>query len=262
MPFDKVDVDRVKNYCFKLFRLLGMWSVLLFFGGTNQLWYLGSTVVAITFLSLCLYHKVNFKAIVVIACLFYIIGLLGDSYYGLVAPLMEIPIFRRIINAYFYFFGTTRNGLFMGLIFVLIGASFACFDFNIKLSTAVVGTIISMICLFAEVFLLSHFSAPKDYNMYIFLVPAVFFIFSVFLRIQLKDHPIYQRLRNAGLLIYFSHLMIGNLCQIVADVLGLSSMDVAIYLSIPTLILTLLVAFWIEWLSHKKKFHWINWFLS
>lgn len=51
IPLDAINADRIKNYCFKILRLLGTWTVLLFVGGKNQLWYLGALVLATLFVN-------------------------------------------------------------------------------------------------------------------------------------------------------------------------------------------------------------------
>jgi len=127
-----IDINRIKNYCFKMLRLLGIWSVLLFWGGTGHLWYLGATVVAIAFLSILLHYNVDIKWLIVFAVALYALGLLGDSYFGFIKPFIGEGGFKYVYAAYDFIVGKSRNGFMMGYIFVLLGYLFAQGKFRIK----------------------------------------------------------------------------------------------------------------------------------
>ena len=132
MPLYEPNIEIIKDYCFKILRLLGIWTVLLFIGGAWHLWYLGAAVVAIILLSFCFHFRINLKYICAVAILLYIIGLLGDSYYGFAAPLADFTLFKYIFKGYEMAFSTTRNGVFMGFVFVLMGALFSQGKIKIK----------------------------------------------------------------------------------------------------------------------------------
>ena len=251
--------DRIQNYCFKILRLLGMWTVLLIVGSTVQLWYLGGLVVAVTFLSLLLYFKVPIKWIIVFAVLLYIIGLFGDAYSGFGNQLRDFRIFSYLFKLFDAFFNTTRNGIFMGFIFVLIGALFAHKKIVMNFAVAVVGFFISTGLLLLEAGLLKHYSDPKDYNMYISLLPTVFFLFYIATHINLKDRKIYSKLRVVGMLIFYLHLFVQFVVNYVAENLELNFDKYSIII---VLILTSVIAFIIERMSHKEKFSWLRWFYS
>ena len=99
MPLYDPDAEIIKNYCFRILRLIATWLILLIMGGAYHLWYLSATVVTIVMLSLCLHWRVKYRHICILACLLYMIGLLGDSYYGLIAPLRKIKAFNALIQA-------------------------------------------------------------------------------------------------------------------------------------------------------------------
>jgi hypothetical protein len=263
MPSNGIDVNRVKKYCFRIIYLLGVWNVLLFLGGKWHLWYLGATVVAVAFLSICLSYHVDFKFLVIIACVFYVLGLLGDSYLGLIKPFVSDGFLNTIHGIYNFFVTEARNGFYMGYIFVLMGYIFAQGKVKINSKVSLVFFCTSMICLFAEVFILRHYSIPDDYNMYIFLVPATFFLFAFASSLSINDRPVYIKLRTVGTLIYFMHFLINQLTAFgISMFYGAFKIDllpIQFFISLPV---TLLVAFSIEWLSHKEKFKWINWFIS
>jgi serine/alanine racemase len=263
MPLYDLNTEEIKRYCFKLFRLIGTWYVLLFCGGTYHLWYLGATVVAVILLSFCSHFRIKYKYICLLACILYVIGMLGDSYYGLIAPIENFPVFNYILKGYDFAFSTTRNGVFMGFIFVLMGAGFSYYKIKLKPYTALIGFAISVLCLFAEVFLLKYNDIPIEYNMYVFLLPATFFLFSFAYTVQLKDHVIYKHLRNIGALIYFTHILVNTFVSLAIRVID-KYLDISLiqYQFLLSLLFTLVFAICVEWLSGKDKFKWINMFLS
>ena len=263
MPLYELDKDIIKVYCYKILRLLGVWHVLLFVGGTGHLWYLGATVIAIILLSLCFHFRVKLGYIYVIACVLYLIGLFGDSYYGIIAPLQNIAIFNLLFKGYKLAFSTTRNGVFMGFIFVLMGATFSNRKIILRTRTALIGFVVSMLCLFAEVFLLKYNDIPIEYNMYVFLLPATFFLFSFAISIELKDRPIYKHLRNIGMIVYFSHLLVNTVISPALSVVEkYCCIAIKQYQFVLSLLFTLLFAIFTEWLSHKNRFKWVNWLIS
>lgn len=263
MPLYKLDKEIITSYCFKILRLLGTWHVLLFIGGTGHLWYLGATVIAIILLSLCFHFHIRLKYIYIIAGALYVIGLLGDSYYGIIAPLENITIFNLVFKGYKFAFSTTRNGVFMGFIFVLMGAIFSNCRIRLKTRTALIGLAVSVLCLFVEVFLLKYNDIPIEYNMYIFLLPATFFLFSFATSIELKDRSIYKHLRSIGTVIYFSHLLVNRFTSLAVKIVDkYFNIGLVSYQFILSLSFTLLVALFLDWLSQKERFKWINWILS
>lgn len=263
MPVYDLDPEVIKNYCFKILRLVGTWSVLLFVGKTMQLWYLGATVVAVILLSLCFYFRIRFRSICILACLLYAIGLLGDSYYGVIAPLENVPVLKYIMKSYSTFYDTTRTGVFMGFIFVLMGTAFSHFNIRLKMRTALIGLILSGCGLVAEVFWLKTNHIPVDYNMYIFLLPVSFFLFAFACAVPLKDRGIYKHLRNIGMLVYFTHLFVNFFTLLVIqNVETLFGLDITRFNFIMTFLGTLLLAVCIEWLSCKNRFKWLKWCIS
>ncbi len=120
-----------------------------------------------------------------------------------------------------------------------------------------------MLCLFAEVFLLKYYDIPIEYNMYVFLLPATFFLFSFATSLKLKDRPIYIHLRKIGMLIYFIHLLVKELVLLGIKIIDkYFEIELISYTFILSLIFTLMIAIFVDWLSYKDKFKWINWLIS
>ena len=263
MPLYSPDQGRIRAYCYKILRLLGIWHVLLWIGDKGHLWYLGATVIAVILVSLCFHFRIRLGYICALAGVLYVIGLLGDSYYGVIAPLENIAIGKLLIKGYMYMFKTTRNGVFMGFIYVLIGAVLSNCKIRFKTGTSVIGLAVSMLFLFAEVFLLRHYHIPIENNMYVFLLPASFFLFSLAVSVELKDRPIYAHLRSIGMMIYFIHLLVNALILLAIGIVDrYFGTALGRYTFIFTLLFTVLIAIFADLLSYKKKFHWINWLIS
>lgn len=266
MSEDRIDIDRTKKYCFKLLRLLGIWSILPLVGEGPQLWYLGGTVTAITFISLCLYFRVNDICLIVIACLLYGLGLLGDSYKGFVDWLVESinhPSASIIEKTWSLVSQRSRNGLFMGTIFVLMGMYFAKGKIKTKLWPNIFGFVCSLSCLIIEAHLLNNYQLSADHNMYISLVPVTFYLFSLSCSIQLKDRPIYLKIRSIGLLVYFLHLGIDSLVgYMIRTLYQFASINIQPYQYLLSLTLTCFIAVGIEVLSDSNHFKWLRWFYS
>ena len=246
-----------------MLRLFGTWSVILFLGGSGHLWYLGATAVAVTFLTICLYYKIKLKWMIFISCLFYTFGLMGDSYQGLIKSFVGNGILMYVYAAYDFIAGKSRNGLFMGYIFVLMGYLFSKGKVRVKRPVALAGFIVSLLCMCAEALWLEQNNIPADNNMYVFLLPTAFCMFAFVSSLSLKDHPIYEKLRTIGVLVYFLHMLVNKGIWAVKKVLfhfmGIDIQPVQFFV---VLAVTILLASMIEWLSRKKRFNWLRWFIS
>lgn len=253
----------IRNYCFKMLRFIGIWYILLTIGGTVQLWYLGGTVVAVILLSLCLRFRLRLSTIGLIACLLYAVGLFGDAYYGFVEPLRGIPLIRYIFILYEFFFVTTRNGVFMGFLFVFMGAILAHSKFKISLLAAATGFCISMLLGFAEAYLLQSNGIPAEHNMYLFIPPAVFFLFLLARDIHLPDHWIYKKLRIWGILIFFLHMYINQAVVFFSGILAnRTGIELAPYRCGLVIMITFSLSVLLEWTSQKEHFKWLQFLYS
>ena len=264
MDLDHVDIGRVKNYCFKILRLAGIWLLLL--GSTNiiQLWYLSAVVVASVLLALLFKFHFRFRSIIVIAGILYAIGLLGDTYNWIIEPLNKIGFMKLYFAEYKAFFPTvTRNGVFMGFIFVLIGAMFAFKKIKMSLKFAYLGFALSMLFLLAEVLILRRHFNPREYSMSIFLVPAIFFLFYIASHVQLKDRDIYKRMRVVGMLIFYLHMFVRKvLKELFTIIKNHWHLDLFGLWCILTIVIVTLLAILVERLSYKEKFRWLRWIYS
>lgn len=258
-----INLDRTKKYCHKMLILLGLWTVILFIGGQTQLWYLGGSVIAVVLLTAFLQRGYSFLKIGCLTGGIFVLGLLFDSYSGLVKIVSE-----RTGLSFLYDFAlflnndvtrTLRLGLFSGLLFIFIGIVYVYKPIKMKLWVSFVGFILSMVALTAESFAIKHTIKSLDHNIYVSLIPAVFFLFYIATHIKLKNRIIYKVLREIGVLIFFTHLFVYKILNLFSDWMNNTfNINLASYLFILTLVLTTALAIFIQRLSQKEKFSWLK----
>lgn len=263
MDLYSIDTDIVRKYCTRILFLYGLWKVVIVFGETNALWYLSATAVAVVFLSVCIkVFKLKISTLIAIVSLLYIIGMLGNSYSFAGAHLANVPILGSVFKLYKSVFVLTRNGVFFGSAFVLMGALFAQYKIRLSAKKAWIGFVISLVFMYTEAFILKEYTPMVDFEMSVMLVPTVFFFFAFAMSLNLKDKPVYRKLRTISMLIYFIHWPLKNIVEIALDnIKSRLGINLFPYLFIISLFVVLSVTFALEWLSRKEKFKWINWFI-
>lgn len=162
-------------------------------GTLYHLWYFPAVILGV-FIAWGL-SKLGQPAALIIAALLYLIGLGGDSYYGLISSLPGPAAFYQAV---FTVFGYTRNGVFLAPLFLLLGglgrwwsksASLAGFGASIALMTA-------------EGFLLRSLGWQRHDSMYLALPLCMLFLFSLLLGQNAGED---KRARRVSLLIYLLH---------------------------------------------------------
>lgn len=92
--------------------------LLLFDGTFYHLWYFPACLLGVCLVYL-MSRKLSLRNSLAIALFLYLIGLMGDSYYGLAR---SIPVLDAFYQGGFQVFSYTRNGLFFAPIFLILGA--------------------------------------------------------------------------------------------------------------------------------------------
>lgn len=256
IKLNNINMGCIKSYCFKILRLLGTWSFLLFLGD-NSLWYLGAVVIAVVMLAFMLKYKWKIGFIVAVSVFLYIIGVLGDSYYSIIEPLRNFFPINYISFIYDNTYGTTRNGVFFGLLFILMGAIFAHYKIHMKIRIALVGFVLSMVLLYFEVYTVKDYSIPK--SMYFSLVPALFFLFYITVHISLRNNSVFSVLRVISSLIFYMHWFVNYFVVLFIRFLFNSySIDLRSYEYIITMLILIIIARLIEKVSHVNGFRWLR----
>ncbi|MBQ5439196.1 MAG: hypothetical protein IIT49_00240 [Clostridia bacterium] len=259
----KPDTERIRGYCLKLLRLFGTWSFLLFVGKHYQLWYLEASVLAVAVLGFMMKKGVKMGKIILFSVIMYIIALLGDSYYGFLAMLKNYNVTKPFMDVYDSMHTSVRNRMFFGFIFIIMGALFSQRKIVINNAVAVIGFIVSLGAMFFEGYMLKQHSAPKDLQVYISLVPAVFFLFYLSTHIKLVNKPIYQSLRVVGMLVFYTQLFVDHFVKLAIDFANKKiGININPFHFVLTLMFTLLFSVLLEKLSKKEKLSWLKYLYS
>ena len=190
----------------------------VFSGSFLQLWYLPALIFSVLLISFLLKRKARPGSIVLFAFFLYLIGLLAQSWFGLIRPLSALsPKLWQCLKIVQKVIYSTRDGLFDGFLFVGLGMLFAFRGVRLPKSTALKGWVLSMILLAVESFTLERLGFVRERDMYLSLVPATIFGFSLAAQIELPAGPVYRRLRKLSSLIFFSHELAA---VAIADALG------------------------------------------
>lgn len=139
----------------------------IFFDGTfYHLWYLPACMLGLALMTLLL--KCGKENAIAISILLYVIGLLGDSYFGLVRL---SPILSKVYDGMFTCFSYTRNGIFMAPLFLLLGRLFREQEKKGKQNKEkeLILFLCSFVLMIQEALLLHDTDWQKHDSMYLFL---------------------------------------------------------------------------------------------
>lgn len=181
----------------------------LFTGSYYHLWFLPALIFAIVSVSLLLKY-LDDKKLMILAGVLYLIGCLGNIYS---AFLLEIPFIGNLFSLYLNIFDTTRNGLFFGIPFVVMGYFCAKVPHNKSIQTYYIFTLMSFICFLMEVVILNAFGILESLScMYLTLIPLIYGLLRCMQTIEMPITPMHMYLRKMSLLIYVSHILFVMIC--------------------------------------------------
>lgn len=200
-------LDRTKLYVVKLIKLYVIWTIIyfpfriksilkdergiiygvltyyrdiIFAGSYVQLWYFPALIFSVVVISYLLLKKVSLKKITAVAFCFYVMGLLTESWFGVIKPLQfSMPEFWSFLKVVKMVIFTTRDGLFEGLVFVAMGAIVAFYGFNMRQRNTMIGFLVAYILMFIEALGLKYFDFVRARDVYLFLVPLTWFAFGL-----------------------------------------------------------------------------------
>lgn len=220
-----------------------------------QLWYLPSLIVSLIFLCYLCHKGISYKKIYIISIIFYLFGLMGNSYYVI---FVKIPFIRHILYYYLKVFVTTRNGLFFGLAFVTIGFIFAK-DNKIRNKQMInFFLFFSVLALFFEVTMLKKVFGPLVFNdTLLFLIPISYLFFYKIINIDLTDSNIYIYFKKLSTLIFCSHMLFRKIYYLLLNMMLIkedNSLLRFFFVSIFSLIFSLVIIK----LEKIKYFSWLK----
>jgi serine/alanine racemase len=189
---------------------------IVFDGTFYHLWYLPAAILGVL-LVYALSRRFSLNAILGTAAVLYVLGLLGDSYYGLVSG---VPFIKSVYDAGFGIFSYTRNGLFYAPVFIAMGAA-AKTRYRLTARASLVGFGVSMALMLAEGFVLRNLGDPRHDSMYIMLPLCMFFLFRLAIAREGKASAF---LREGSMWIYILHPLVIIAVRGVARFAGLTGL--------------------------------------
>lgn len=198
--------------------LLNIVKDILWNGTMYHLWYLPAIVLG-TIISYYLVNKIGKRWALCIAVLLYFIGLFGDSYYGISVLNESFKIFYTYI---FELFDYTRNGIFFVPIFFILGIIIKDQEEKIPASmvTSFLGLLISITLLIAEGMILHNYQVQRHDSMYILLLPTMYFLFHVLIRIKGPGNRV---LRDLSMIVYLIHPLMIVVIRLVAKIINMET---------------------------------------
>ena len=188
-------------------------------GSHFHFWYLPALIYS-TLLVYFFIELKRFKTLLIICVLLYLVGILGDSYFGL---LSQDTLLYKNYAFFLHYFTSMRTFVFFGAIFVALGAIIAWYKPHFTQKRLLIYLSVCSLLYFTEVILLEYYHLPREYNMYLFLVPLVAFLF-LLLRNQyftfLQSYSKTFRMLSVG--IYCSHALFLDICYRLLGKLGIN----------------------------------------
>lgn len=166
-------------------------------GTMYHLWYLPAAITGSVICFVCLKY-LGMKKTLILTAFLYLIGLMGDSYYGVIKGL---PVIGAFFQGLFRVMDYTRNGIFFAPLFFLLGALF-----KKHRDLAVWGKKWMLwCCLFimaAEGTALKNAGVMRHDSMYLMLPPVMFLLFSALLKRRGRE---YKSFRGISMAVYIIH---------------------------------------------------------
>lgn len=180
--------------------------MLLFDGNFYHLWYFPALLTGV--LLVCLLRRFfSLKTCTIVSAVLYLLGLLGDSYWGLISG---VPVLSDIYTFGFDIFSYTRNGFFFAPLFLVMGAQLkpgrktTNRRGNPVPSTlqSAIGFLAAFLLMTGEGFLLRFLGWQRHDSMYLLLPVCLFFFYRLLLSLCLKPSRL---LRGVSAWIYVIH---------------------------------------------------------
>ena len=189
------------NGYFKMDNLLpNIIKDIVFDGTAYHLWYLPASIMG-GIIAWYLVKKLDYTKALIVASALYIIGLFGDSYYGISEKISPL---NSLYSYIFQITDHTRNGIFFVPVFFILGGLIAEKRSQISFGKSVCGFAVSLALMFGEAMALHHFDLQRHDSMYVLLLPCMYFLFNALLHFNGKR---LVTLRTASLVIYIIHPM-------------------------------------------------------
>lgn len=207
------------GYLPKQLSILAVIKLLAFDGLFYHLWYLPAAILGLVIV-IFLLRRLSLTATLGISSLLYVIGLLGDSYYGLTAA---VPVMQQLYQQLFLLFSYTRNGFFLAPLFLVLGYALTKRQLYGSGKGLLLGVIGSLAAMSVEGVLLQRAGLQRHSSMYLLLPLVCVLLFQLLLR-QPQQVKHWRRL---SMTIYLLHpLVITVVYSVVKRLPGLGGIAV------------------------------------
>lgn len=239
----------VYNHYFSVEHLLPNLIKDIFFDGTMyHLWYLPASMFG-AIIAWFLVRKVGFERALGITILLYVVGVFGDSYYGVVC---NIPTIQRFYTNMFELFDYTRNGFFFAPVFFVMGGMIADKADRGSKKISVMGLSISAVLMLAEGMVLHTLDLQRHDSMYFALLPCMYFLFILLVQPKGQRKEVF---RTMALAIYIIHPMVIVAVRLVAKILRSQALLVenSLIHYLAVCIVSVVISFLFAKVLHKMK---------
>lgn len=193
--------------------LLDLVQQVLFEGTFYHLWYLPAALLGAWLTSLLMRMTSRGVCAAIVTAL-YVLGLLGDSYWGLIEG---VPGVSSAYNALFALMGYTRNGLFFAPMFMFLGAEMRMAKRR-GVGFEAAGLVLSFALMLAEALNARAQGWQRHDSMYVLLPFVMYFLFALLSRVK---GPVRLPLGSFSLLVYVLHPAVIIVVRGAARFLGL-----------------------------------------
>lgn len=193
--------------------LLDLVQQVLFEGTFYHLWYLPAALLGAWLTSL-LMRRTSRGVCAAIVTALYVLGLLGDSYWGLIEG---VPGVSSAYNALFALMGYTRNGLFFAPMFMFLGAEMRMAKRR-SVGFEAAGLVLSFALMLAEALNARAQGWQRHDSMYVLLPFVMYFLFALLSRVK---GSVRLPLGSFSLLVYVLHPAVIIVVRGAARFLGL-----------------------------------------
>lgn len=208
---------------------------IVLFIGEYQLWYLLGIIQALIIFWIC-NKKNDLKVCIVFAGAFYLVKIVIEYFSEVINGNM---ILKSIFNMYNILFGTTRNGIFVGFIYIIIGCIFV--KIKNKRNPMIIGILLIFTLISGYLLNVSNYIILAE----IFKTISVILLFEFSIQITVLKGGLV--LRNISTLIYALHMAVILFLEIC---IGLDNIFIEFILSI---IVTTIISLFIIKLSKKME---------
>ena len=193
--------------------LLDLVQQVLFEGTFYHLWYLPAALLC-AWLTSQLMRRTSRGVCAAIVTALYVLGLLGDSYWGLIEG---VPGVSSAYNALFALMGYTRNGLFFAPMFMFLGAEMRMAKRR-GVGFEATGLVLSFALMLAEALNARAQGWQRHDSMYVLLPFVMYFLFALLSRVK---GSVRLPLGSFSLLVYVLHPAVIIVVRGAARFLGL-----------------------------------------